>query len=81
MLSIICFAQGTSLLDDTGTSEISVTSANDAPTLTLTEMTTTASLMNGTKFPVLLFENVLDLMMQFTILCISKYIFTNAINS
>ena len=57
----ICLAEGTSLWEwTTGTSAIYMTSALDTTTSTLAEMTTSTSLMNGTKFALLLFVRLFN---------------------
>ena len=59
----ICLAQGTSLWEwTTGTSAIYKTSAMVTTTSTLAEVTTSTSLMNGTKFPLLLFVRLFNLL-------------------
>ena len=53
-------AQGTSFPDGTkGTSATSMTSAVDTSTIPLTEMTTSASLMNGMTFNISMFEKLI----------------------
>ena len=51
----LCLAQDTALLD--GTTE---TSAIDTTTITTAEMATTASLVNGTKFTLVLVHKLLE---------------------
>ena len=57
----LCSAQDTSLLDGTtGTLGISMTYAIDTTTITMAEMATTASLMNGMKFTLLFVQKLLE---------------------
>ena len=59
MPSTLCLAQDTSLLDGTtGTLAISMTSKIDTTTITMVEMATTTSLMNGMKFTYLFVQKL-----------------------
>ena len=59
MLCTLCLAQDTSLLESTtGTLAISMTSKIDTTTISMAEIATTTSLMNGMKFTYLFVQKL-----------------------